>query len=383
MPRFAQFLLLAALTVPAIAVTAKLTGPEKITVAQLEQALAAAQGKPDAELAQQLSNLGLIERLSPGKLARWQAELPGEKSRQSLLILADQSAFLPPPDAELAINPAPGPASTRQMLVQVVNYVNTTARQLPNFLATRQTTGFEDRPKEDRLDAIGTLSVSYLPLHLSGRSTATVTYRDRKEVVEEEKEAAAAGAIGGLATAGEFGPILSTVVADALKGKITWARWEQGAAGPIGVFHFAVPAGQSNYHVRFCCVVEGYSSDGLPEKEVFDERSAYQGEIVFDPDNGTILRISIEADLPPHELVARAGMEVEYGPIEIAGKTFIAPLKSVSLLEAHTAQQQGAISRSDYRGDAKTFLNDVVFGQYRRFGSEMRILPADAEPPAK
>ena len=75
MPRFAQFLLLAALTVPAIAVTAKLTGPEKITVAQLEQALAAAQGKPDAELAQQLSNLELIERLSPGKLVRWKAEL--------------------------------------------------------------------------------------------------------------------------------------------------------------------------------------------------------------------------------------------------------------------------------------------------------------------
>ena len=64
---------------------------QKITVAQLEQALAASQGKPDAETAQELSRRELTERLNAAKLTRWQASLPGERARQSLLVLADQS----------------------------------------------------------------------------------------------------------------------------------------------------------------------------------------------------------------------------------------------------------------------------------------------------
>jgi hypothetical protein len=36
------------------------------------------------------------------------------------------------------------------------------------------------------------------------------------------------------------------------------------------------------------------------------------------------------------------------------------------------------ISRSAYRGEAKTFLNDIAFSKYRRFGSEMRIVPGGA-----
>ena len=44
------------------------------------------------------------------------------------------------------------------------------------------------------------------------------------------------------------------------------------------------------------------------------------------------------------------------------------------MLKAHTAQQTGAVSRSNYQGGTKTFLNDVVFSHYRRFGSETKIL---------
>jgi hypothetical protein len=373
------------LAAAAKATTPKPEAPEKVTVNQLEQALSAAHGKSDAEVAQTLSSLELAERLSTVRLDHLKADLPGGKSQQALAILADQSAFLPPPESDTVTDPIPDPAATRQMLVQIVNYVNATLRQLPNLIAIRETTGFEDRPAEDSLESTGVVSLSYLSLHEVGKSSIAITFRDRREVEDESASNAFKheGKIGGLITSGEFGPILSTVLADAIKGKITWARWERGPSGRLAVLHFAVPDGQSNYRVKFCCIPNGLTSTGQPDMQVFDERSSYHGDITFDPANGSILRIALQAEMPPKGLVPNAGIVVEYGPVEIGGKTYLCPVKSVSVLQAHTALQQGAISRTNYQGAAKTFLNEVEFDQYRRFGSETRIVSGDNDQPAK
>jgi hypothetical protein len=355
----------------------------KITVEQLQQALTASPGKTDADRAQQLSGFQLTERLSPALLAQLNAGAPGEKSRQALLVLADQSAFLDPPATTVPADPTPDPAATRQMLVKIVNYVNTTIRQLPNLTAVRETTAYEDRPREDVLEATGTVSYSYLPVHFVGKSSLAVTYRDRKEVVDESatKALKSEGKIGGLVTSGEFGPILSMVVADALKGKITWARWEQGSSGKLAVFHYTVPDEKSNYYVKFCCIANGYSSTGQPDLELFNERSSYHGEIAFDPANGSILRMTLQADMPAKGLVSNAGIVMEYGAVEIGGQDYICPVRSVSVLMAHTAVQEGMQSRSNYQGAAKTFLNDIAYGQYRRFGSEARIVSVEGQAP--
>jgi hypothetical protein len=58
-------------------------GAKQVTVDRLEQTLAAAHGLPDAEVAMQLSDLELTERLSTAKLDRLETDLPGEKSRQA------------------------------------------------------------------------------------------------------------------------------------------------------------------------------------------------------------------------------------------------------------------------------------------------------------
>jgi hypothetical protein len=79
-------LFLAVATLPALAY-------EPATIAQLEQILAAAHGKPDKDLAKQLGELELTERLSTVRLDKLQASLPGIKSRQALLVLSDNSAF--------------------------------------------------------------------------------------------------------------------------------------------------------------------------------------------------------------------------------------------------------------------------------------------------
>lgn len=374
------------LAATALAAAPKHVGPTSVTASELDKSLSASAGMTDQQFAQQLSALQLTERLNSASLPHRMSQLPGEKSRQALLILADQSAFLNPPPAEILPNSPPDPSAAHQMLAQVVNYVNTTLRQLPNLIAIRKTTRFEDRPQEDVLEATGTTSYSYLPLHLVSTSSATITYRDRKEFIDETAlHALQQGQHGsGLITSGEFGAVLETVLGDALKGTITWARWERSDGAPLAVFHYTVPGDKSHYRAKFCCVFGGFSNDGLPNMQMFDERTSYHGEITFDPANGVIYRMTLQTEMPPGQLVSNAGMIVEYSPVEIGGKTFTCPSKSISILAAHTTQpQHGMQSKASYKGPVKTFLNDLEFQSYRRFGSEAHILTTGNEAPLK
>src|ERR1700722_1893063 len=77
MRRLALLLFLAATLPPAFAA-------KPVTLDLVDQLLIYAHGKPDAKVAEQLFELELTERVSPARLARWEAELPGPKSRQAM-----------------------------------------------------------------------------------------------------------------------------------------------------------------------------------------------------------------------------------------------------------------------------------------------------------
>src|SRR5580693_6093493 len=63
-----------------------------VTVEQLEQMLASTRDVSDVQMAAQLSDLVLIERLSAAKLSHYEADFPGPRTRQALTILSDMSA---------------------------------------------------------------------------------------------------------------------------------------------------------------------------------------------------------------------------------------------------------------------------------------------------
>ncbi|HYK35801.1 hypothetical protein [Alloacidobacterium sp.] len=352
--------------------------PQMITPDGLAKIIAASQQATDADLAQKLSGLELTARLGGAQLAALGSKLPGEKSRMALMILADRSIFLPPPAEDILVETAPTGAAAQQMLVSIVNYVNTTVRQLPNLMATRFTDAFEDQPGENILTSTGVEVVTQLPLHWVGSLGMEVTYRDRKEVEDLSVKARKKGAgVSGLITSGEFGPILSTILSDALKSnKIGWIRWEKGPDGTLSVFHYQVPEDKSNYYVQFCCIMEDMNSSG-GHHQLFTERAAYHGDIAFNPADGSIRFLTLEADMSKGELVTGARIAVEYAPTRIAGRSYICPVRSVSMLQAHTAQQSTMFSMADYKGRVKTFLNDVTFSDYLRFGSKVRILASD------
>jgi VWFA-related protein len=363
-----------------LAITVPTRAARRLTVEQLQQELTSAHGKPDNKVAQLLSSFELVERLDAERLSRWQAEMPGPESRRSLVLLADLSAFLDPPASEIPATATPDLATQRELIAATVDSARRTMYQLPNFLATRDTIRFEDSPSSQRADSS---FIPYKPLHAVERLSATVIYRDGQEVDSGKAQARQSQPIAqGLITSGEFGPIIGTVLVDAAKGKLSWSHWESGARGPVAVFRYVVPREMSHYEVKFCCV-PGESVDG-----VVSRKTGYHGEMAVDPARGAIMRLTLQADFRPEDKIVRADMLVEYGPVDIAGQTYICPVKSISIFVAPAPAARALdmgpkgfaadALRSDRSLGLQTKLNDVVFDQYHVFRSEARVLTGDS-----
>ena len=336
----------------------------RVTVEQFEEALAGAHGNSDATVARQLSELELTERLSTATRSRLEAELPGPQSRQELVGLADMSAFLGLPAAEIPVNAKPDMATQRGIMALVVDYLAKSIPKLPNFFATRVTNAYQNTaPIPPRL---GEDPQFYLPLHFTRTSTAIVLYRDGHEVVDSgELKGKRMTGPAGLATVGTFGPILITVLKDAAAGELVWSHWEQGASGLEAVFRYSVPLGSSHYDVAF--------ADN--ETRDFHQISAYHGEIAVNPETGAILRVTLQADLLATHPLAKMDMLVEYGHVELGGKSYICPLKSVSL---SMKRPRGNTPRPTSM--SPILLNDVAFEQYHLFRADVRVLGPDGEP---
>jgi hypothetical protein len=387
----ALLLLLAMFAFPAFA-------SERMTVQQLAQALTDLHGMADRETAQRLTVFELTERLTRQRFEQMKAALPGDKSRQALLALADASAFLDLPAADTLHDPAPDSATQGQIVSRAADFVVATVSRMPDFFASRTTTRFQDSGLAEAANS-GSFISSNGGFLLKDINTDTVTFRNGREVAEaatKKKSGSSVRVSSGLANWGIFGPLLGVVMADVMKGRIGWGHWEQGPQGKLAVFRYAVPKDRSNYTVRYCCF---RSEEG--EMSEFEAVPSYYGEIAIDPANGSVFRLVLKTNLQPKaaeladELpIERLDVLVEYGPVEIGGKTCICPIESTTISRAEAIEFHGYTfyvnkkGKPDANGDKKahaealtlpkvTAINDVVFDNYHQFRGEMRILPAD------
>ena len=347
---------------------------KRVTVEELGQMLEAAHGSADAELTRQLSDLELTERLSTVKLTAWIATIHDAKARQALVALADASAFLDPPAAEIPTDAPPDAAARRQMLSRTLDYLTKTVPKLPNFFATRTTVLYRETPPD--YEGAGKAGVGYQPLHMAGISKTTLLVRDGKEVTDQGATRRKPKAIDpssiALNTIGTFGPILSTVFLDAAATPqgLTWTRWERSAETPVAVFRFVIPPNKSHYQLVSCCLPDG---DGTIS---FQKLVGYHGEITVDPVTGTILRLTLDADLSQSMPAMRSDIMVEYGSVQIGPNRHTCPIKSVSILRGRSVRVVGEWdARFRTFGPFVTTLNDVAFGDYHMFGVESRVLP--------
>jgi hypothetical protein len=91
----------------------------------------------------------LTERISSTKLSWWKARLPGERSRAALIAVADKSAFLALPAAEVPATAPPDPAARRQMISRTIDYLSKTVVKLPDFFAMRTMVQYDEPPQKD------------------------------------------------------------------------------------------------------------------------------------------------------------------------------------------------------------------------------------------
>ena len=356
--------------------------PHQATVDQLRQAVAScvASHHSDEDLARCLAGLQLTERLTQRSLdAILVQEKMGPRTKLELEMLADEAAFLELPQAELPPQALPAAASQQAMLNSAVQYVAVTFKRLPNFLATRMTRSFDDSPL---VVTHSGWSPSNTELHLAGTFDQEVTYRNGKEealrsVTTSGKETKQGSSPPGLTSTGEFGPVLATVLRDASKGKIEWSHWETDKAGTVAVFKYQVPAGSSHYEVNFCCVrgsedpsAYGSGLAGLDADKGNSYRGtpAYHGTLTIDPETGTILRITVDPELKADGPITQSSVEVEYGPVEIGGNTYICPVRSIAVSDAKTRLGGDMGDRTILR------INEVTFTDYHRFGSTSQIV---------
>lgn len=343
---------------------------QRITVARLEEKFATPTlpsnktGVPapllkDAGLALEIQRSVLSERLTSTTLDRILAEHSlGPQTREALLLLADRSALLDPPSSELPKLPAPVAREQQRMLQDVSEFVAQSLTHLPDFFATRTVYWFYGVPPELNVSGLA----SYVNVHPRGFFSREITYRDGKEVVDPMKlQHAPTLPENGMDSQGEFGPAPAVILSDVSLGTLTFHHWEHEPSGLAAVYRYSVPEAQSHYNVNYSC-----------NKFPFHARPAYHGSIAIDPDSGAILRLTMQADWKPNDPISHVAAVIEYGPVEIAGRSYICPTRAVAFM----VEESNVCSRpANYRGDVRSLmLNRTTFTNYHKLGSTSRII---------
>jgi VWFA-related protein len=352
-------------------------GIEKVTVAQLEELV-----HSQTDLLRKLENLELTERLSTLRLDALLSVIHGERERQALTADADLSLAIPPPADETVNRPRPPVEEQRAIFRRTFDYLNNSIPKLPDFSALRNTVLFEEPPQRD--NEIWKMPHQDQTLHFATGEHATVLYRNGREVVEKKqklgKRRLAGARARDLETWGTFGPILAYVLTAAATSPSTlsWKRWERGKDGDLAVFSYRIASPNIRHEVTFCCLPEG---DGTT---LYHNKTDAYGEFALNPDTGAIMRIVIDADLDeerdPDVPLIRSQLMVEYGPVELGGKTYTCPQRSVTISRGRSERElhEWGMVFSLY-SYFETMINDVTFGGYHKFGSEARILPGFEE----
>lgn len=351
-----------------------------VSVAELEQGLAHANvvNESDPQLAKELSTMELTERLSESRWERSDAQLPGSESRAALRVIADGSMFLPLPPGDIPNRPTPDLVTQRKIMGQTADYVENLAHVLPNLFAARVTLSFRNLQREVMASPRKGMIAAWQPMRLVSRTNTTVTYRDGEEINDgPPAKRLRPNHNQPLVTNGEFGPMLALVLFDAGYGQVRWSHWEQRSSGLEAVFAYSVPLPHSHYQPSYCCV----------HGKQLKQTAAYHGEIAVDPASGVVQRLTLQTDLSPDSPLFWTGIMVRYGPVDLGGRTYVCPLRTVSISQAKPQTSASFLKAKPivytvqpdfdlYAGPLQTLLNDTVFESYHLFRATVHILPS-------
>ena len=154
----------------------------------------------------------------------------------------------------------------------------------------------------------------------------------------------------GAISAGEFGSELHNIFDPHSATTFTWDKNATMSGRRVYIFNFRVPS-QNGWIVLF----RNTDSKIL---------AAYNGHLFVDSETLQVLRITTEIELPLSFPITMSTVEVDYKPIEIAGKTYSLP------------------SRSEVRmkDNSRIYVNQIEFKDYHKFVVQSTIHYDNADP---
>jgi len=182
--------------------------------------------------------------------------------------------------------------------------------------------------------------------------TELLRYRDKNEdrtVVEvngRQPQSSSPEDIKGATSTGEFGGVLGAVFEAGAKAVFTWRETDILGTGTVQVYDYKVSRENSQFTVR-----------GLQN---MDLKVSFHGRVFIDNSTRSVRRITLIADDIPKDYPTRAStVSVDYDYVSINAHDYLMPVSAeVSLLE----------------GRREAELNTIQFRNYKRFGSNVKIL---------
>jgi VWFA-related protein len=145
---------------------------------------------------------------------------------------------------------------------------------------------------------------------------------------------------------GEFGGLFTAVFDPSANAKFTWQESDMLDGQAVQVFAYRVEVAHSSFDLT------GLNNQQIPV--------AFHGQVYLDTATHSIRRITLDAEDIPESLKVRAtSISVDYNWATINNHDYLMPAR-------------GAVSLRE--GKRQAVLNEFEFRNYRRFGSQVRIL---------
>lgn len=362
MKKLTWFMALLLATVPA-------WSSKGITVGQLEDLLRSLQQqkKSDADVATALKQVELSEELTVSTMNSLAQFVPGQLSTEQIYVLAARSANLIPPASDLPSAPPPDAATQKVILDKAAGYVTGVYDRLPALIATRTTIRFQDNVdvvapssgvKGSVTDVITTpgFSNGAYYIHYINSTEAQVTSVHGVEKLPEGKDKTLWGANKMIALEQPDPSLGAVFQAAKAAGNIQWLRWELVNGTKVAVYTFSVPNKNARLPINVCCfpdlvqtgIARFYSSTTGPllgggsgvggvsgnmqtttNWHNYKTTVPYHGEFFIEPSTGIVLRMIVQNELKPSEVVHQLDTRIDYGPAKANGQLLLVPVRTI------------------------------------------------------
>lgn len=310
------------------------------TIVSLHQA-----GKSDNEVAASLQQMQLKEELTAGAAAELQQYLPGPLSKDQLAVLRGLSAFEPSVPSQPPTSSASDPSA---LLARAASWMASTFKQIPAFTVSEVINRFDQNSQNLDLQSPDAL-VNYQ--RSSSARTDSVEVSEGVERLLNPGEQTHWGENGKISEGGP-NPALPELFQEASAfGKPTFARWEVVDGKSAAVFTFSIEKKKSHYTVDYCCFPFAYTENAsitpsgdaviLPTTGImrthswrpFKKTVPYHGLLYIDSASGAILRTVTIVELKPYDYLHFEEVRIDYAMEILDGKTYVAPVRKVTLNE--------------------------------------------------